>query len=119
MNRNINRRLFLQASGAGLAGVTLAGTFDRAMAQSSPSSTPNSVAVRATGQPMPVMDIADKLPLPPHRRLGWAVMGLGHLSLNLILPSIAESSGGKGASVQSISDLPSAVLTLEGIEWNL
>lgn len=116
MNRNINRRLFLQASGAGLAGVTLAGTFDRAMAQSSPSSTPNSVAVRATGQPMPVMDIADKLPLPPHRRLGWAVMGLGHLSLNLILPSIAETRLCKlTALVSGNAEKAKAVATAYGI----
>lgn len=92
-DRHINRRLFLQASGTGLVGASLAGAFDQVLAQSPPTASPSSthsVAVRARGQPWPVMDIAE-LPLPPQRRLGWAVMGLGHLSLNLILPSFADT----------------------------
>ena len=63
----VSRRRFLQQAGAGLAAT--------------------SVGVRAAS--------AQRVPEPPGRKLGWAIVGLGSLSINQILPAFAESEKSK------------------------
>src|SRR3954454_22857217 len=36
-----------------------------------------------------------KVPDPPGRKLGWAIVGLGSLAINQILPAFARSEGSK------------------------
>lgn len=84
----IARRRLLQAGGMGLIGVSLTGTFGGAVAQTPPASS-SSQSPRAQGQPMP--ELNTPLPLPPERRLGWAIVGLGSFALNQIIPSIADT----------------------------
>ena len=81
----IARRRLLQAGGVGLIGVSLSGAFKGAVAQTPPK--PQSP--RTKGQPMPKLE--NPLPLPPERRLGWAIVGLGSFALNQIIPSIADT----------------------------
>ena len=58
-----SRRQFLQATGLSVAATSLAG-------------------VRALAQP--------RLPGPPEKKLGFAIVGLGSLSINQILPAFAH-----------------------------
>jgi predicted dehydrogenase len=63
--KNITRRRFLATAGHGLAAASAVGT----------------LAARASGQ---------QVPDPPGKKLGWAVVGLGNLAINQILPAFAR-----------------------------
>jgi predicted dehydrogenase len=78
----LTRRGFLQAAGAGL--VT------------------SHVAARAAA--------AQRVPDPPGRKLGWAIVGLGNLSINQILPSFARCEKSRLAAF--VSGSPDKAKTL-------
>jgi len=63
--RNLSRRVFLANAGSGLAAVQAVGA----------------LATRAAAQ---------QVPEPPGRKLGWAIVGLGSLAINQILPAFAR-----------------------------
>lgn len=52
-----------------------------------------------TGRPMPRLE--QEAPLPPDRRVGFAVVGLGKFALNQIIPSFGESRKARLAAVVS------------------
>ena len=69
----LSRRSFLSQAGAGLAATSL--------------------AARALG--------AQRVPDPPGRKLGWAIVGLGSLAINQILPAFAKCEQSKVTALVS------------------
>jgi predicted dehydrogenase len=77
---DFSRRSFLAATAAtGLATTT---------ASAQPADLPD-IPDRAVGRPFPEAEL--RLPLPPDRRLGWCVVGLGAFALNHVVPAIERS----------------------------
>ena len=64
--RDLSRRVFLANAGKGLAAAQAIGA----------------LATRAAAQ---------QVPEPPGRKLGWAIVGLGSLAINQILPAFARA----------------------------
>jgi len=73
----ITRRRFLARSGQGLVATNALSTL---------------LAARATAQ---------QVPEPPGRKLGWAIVGLGSLSINQILPAFAKCEKSKVVALVS------------------
>ncbi len=89
------RRDLLLGAGAGLLASASRGAQaqGQTQAQGGGAASPLPEAARriapsAEGRPMPQMQ--GEMPLPPSRRVGFAVVGLGKFTLNQILPSFAE-----------------------------
>lgn len=83
----IDRRGFLKWTGAGLAAAAL----PRAMAALE-QAEPN--AVRLPPLHSPATEAKEESPAPalaPHERVGFAVVGLGHIALGQVLPAFAAS----------------------------
>ncbi len=74
--RELTRRRFLATAGQGLAAAGPLGTMARA----------------AFGQ---------QVPEPPGRKLGWAIVGLGNLAINQILPAFAKCEKSRVAALVS------------------
>jgi predicted dehydrogenase len=74
--KGLTRRRFLERAGQGLAAASALG----------------SMATRAFGQ---------QVPEPPGRKLGWAVVGLGSLAINQILPAFAKCEKSKVVALVS------------------
>ena len=99
-----SRRAFLSWSGRGLlaaavAGEVLSGGTARAAAPSEPASKPlkvPSMHAKTEQESGPVPE-----PLPPGKRVGFAVVGLGALSLNQIIPAFGSCKKAKLAAVVS------------------
>lgn len=87
----ISRRLFLGAAGGGLLAAATAPAFAQGAIspQGLGGDAPRDVPAEPTGRPMPQMTMQP--PLPPERRVGWCVVGLGQFALNQIIPSFGES----------------------------
>jgi glucose-fructose oxidoreductase len=73
LSTSLSRRRFLSQAGAGLAATTL--------------------ATRALE--------AQRVPDPPGRKLGWAIVGLGSLAINQILPAFAKCEKSKVTALVS------------------
>ena len=93
---SLSRRQLLRGAATGIA---IAAGSKLALAQNQPKITPPGAPaigdepVVATAQPMP--KLSDPAPLAPSQRVGFAVVGLGDLTLNQILPSIADCKQAK------------------------
>ena len=107
-HRAVPRRDFLRGAGALAAA---AGMSAPAVAQSQPSSTPAKPSqgdyVQLSQINNPQTEAPEKAPGPfaaPDRRVGFAVVGLGRLSINRILPAFAASKYCKAVALVSGSD---------------
>jgi predicted dehydrogenase len=97
-----SRRGFLQRTSSSMAAMLLAGASRSAWAAASTPGMPNSVNLsliqdRTTEQ-------AENTPDPnaePDRRVGYAIVGLGRLSLNQILPALSASKYSKVVALVS------------------
>lgn len=93
----LSRRMFLKTTGMGLVAAGLLGeTVRPAAAQALPVAPPAAPATRPIALPpftAPTEKQPDKppLPLPPARRLGIAVVGLGNLALAQVLPALGQT----------------------------
>ena len=76
-DKDITRRRFLARTGQGLVATNALGTL---------------LAARAHAQ---------QVPEPPGKKLGWAIVGLGSLSINQILPAFAKSEKSKVVALVS------------------
>ncbi len=74
--RELTRRGFLEKAGQGLAAASALG----------------SMATRA---------FAQQVPEPPGRKMGWAIVGLGNLAINQILPAFAKCEKSKVVALVS------------------
>ena len=74
--KGLTRRRFLERAGQGLAVASAFGTMAR----------------RA---------FAQQVPEPPGRKLGWAIVGLGNLAINQILPAFAKAEKSKVVALVS------------------
>jgi predicted dehydrogenase len=87
-----SRRGFLQRSGTGMAALLMAGASGPALAAAATPGAPNSVKLPLIQDPN--TEQAENTPDPnaePDRRVGYAIVGLGRLSLNQILPALSAS----------------------------
>src|SRR5579871_2791299 len=87
-----SRRKFLTEVGGGIAAANLAGALvgDRAAAAANE-------ATAATASASPQL----KVPDAPGKKLGWAIVGLGSLSINEILPAFAKCEKAKVVALVS------------------
>ena len=95
------RRAFLANAGRGLVTATLAGEFLPAAARATePKPEPpiklGEIHARTEQEAGPVPD-----PLPPGERVGFAIVGLGHLALNQILPALVTCKNARLAALVS------------------
>ncbi|MGH8001484.1 MAG: Gfo/Idh/MocA family oxidoreductase [Brasilonema sp.] len=94
LKKELSRRALLQKAGVGFMGLSIAGTLGHiikpartlAQAGSAPSNEPS---------------------LPPEKKLGWAVVGLGKFATEQIMPSFAECKRSKLVALVS-GDRPKA-----------
>jgi predicted dehydrogenase len=87
-----SRRGFLQRTGSGMAALLMAGAGAPALAAASTPGAPNNVKLPSIQDPQ--TEQAENTPDPnaaPDQRIGYAVVGLGRLSLNQILPALSAS----------------------------
>lgn len=103
----LSRRAFLKTAGSGLvAAGLLAEAGAQAAAQVPPATPPASPATQPITLPpftAPTEKQPEKppLPLPPNRRLGIAVVGLGNLALAEVIPALAQTKYCKLAALVS------------------
>ena len=103
----LSRRTFLKTAGTGLVAAGLLGeTVAQAAAQAPPVTPPASPATQPITLPpftAPTEKQPDKppLPLPPDRRLGVAVVGLGNLALAEVIPAFGQTKYCKLAALVS------------------
>ena len=95
------RRAFLANAGRGLVAATLAGELlPSAVRAAEPTGEKpielGEIHARTEQESGPVPD-----PLPPGERVGYAVVGLGHLALNQILPGLATCKQARLAALVS------------------
>lgn len=86
------RRHFLQRTGSGVAAALMAGASGQALAAATTPGTPNTVKLPLIQDTE--TDQAENTPdanAEPDRRIGYAIVGLGRLSLNQILPALSAS----------------------------
>lgn len=91
MPGSISRRLFIGAAGGGLVVAAAAPVLGQGTTspQGLGGEAPRDVPPEATARPMPRMQ--EEPPLPPDRRVGWCIVGLGQFAMNQIIPSFGES----------------------------
>jgi predicted dehydrogenase len=95
--REIDRRRFLRLTG---------GTLAAAFASKALGSIPDTSAERVELAPLanPASEVLEKTPspsLPPEDKVGFAIVGLGHLSLDRILPAFGSSKFAKPVALVS------------------
>ncbi|MGI4813236.1 MAG: Gfo/Idh/MocA family protein [Janthinobacterium lividum] len=96
------RRTFLQRTGTGIAAALAAGASGSALAAGLPSADANAVKLSLIQDPH--TEQAETTPdpnAPPDQRIGYAVVGLGRLSLNQILPALAQCKYSKISALVS------------------
>ncbi len=101
---SVSRRKFLTAAGAGLAMAGAAGEFAAPLFAQAPPPPASPVLppvklpeIEAPTEKQAVTPTA----APPDKRLGFAVVGLGHLSLEQILPAFAQTKRCKPTALVS------------------
>lgn len=118
----VSRRAFLKTSSTGLiAASLLTESATRVAAQAPPVTPPDSPATRPIALPpfdAPTEQQRDPppLPLPPAKRLGIAVVGLGNLTLSQIIPALNQTKYCKLAALVSGSpDKANEIASQHGI----
>lgn len=103
----LSRRLFLKTAGTGLVAAGLLGEIDLKASAQTPAVTPPASSVTRP-IPLPPFDAPTEqkqpgppLPLPPDKRLGIAVVGLGNLALTQVIPALGQSKYCKLAALVS------------------
>ena len=93
------RRSFLHAAGAGIAASLASGA---AFAAGTPSTQANQVTLPAIADPKTDAPVAPPdANAAPDQRIGFAVVGLGHLAVNEILPAIGQCKYAKVTALVS------------------
>ncbi|SAK99216.1 oxidoreductase domain-containing protein [Caballeronia fortuita] len=96
------RRSFLRRGGAGIAAALAAGTAVPALAAGPSNASSNQVRLPLIQDPD--TEQKEETPdanLPPDDRIGYAIVGLGRLSLNQILPALAQCKYSKVTALVS------------------
>ncbi len=89
----VSRRSFLARASRGFAAAALAGEILPPAARAEDKSTPLKLPVIHAESEQD--DGPTPEPMPPEKRVGFAVVGLGHLALNQIIPAFARSKKAK------------------------
>lgn len=95
-DETVERRRFLRMAGGGMAAIASGAV----AAQASSASTGIKVKLPAT---LASSEVPEKDPIitPPGKRVGFAIVGLGHLALEWILPAFAQSKYAKPVALVS------------------
>jgi predicted dehydrogenase len=114
---SLHRRDFISTSATGLAGLVLAST----LGQAAPIDSGKAEAGKVTFPPeiMPTEPSAGDPanPLPPDQRVGFAVVGLGRLAVNQIIPAFATAKNARLVALVSGSpDKASALAAQYGVK---
>ena len=86
----VSRRSFLARAGRGLVAATLAGEILPAAARAHSDEPADPLKLPPLHAKTEQQDGATPEPLPPEKRVGFAVVGLGHLALEQIIPAFGE-----------------------------
>src|ERR1700761_998614 len=113
----LHRRDFISASATGLAGIVLAST----LGQAAPVDSGKADAGKVTFPPeiMPTEPSAGNPvnPLPPDQRVGFAVVGLGRLAVNQIIPAFGAAKNARIVALVSGSpDKANALAAQYGVK---
>ncbi|WGS55184.1 Gfo/Idh/MocA family oxidoreductase (plasmid) [Paraburkholderia sp. D15] len=98
----VARRGFLQRTGTGAAALLLAGVTGKVLAAAPTPGDPNRVKLSLIQDPQ--TEQAESTPDPaaaPDQRVGYAIVGLGRLSLNQILPAMSQCKYSKVVALVS------------------
>ena len=122
MQQDLNRRRFINTAGKGIIAGGLATTF-LSSPQASAATGATEISAKVTPIILPPLDDASERkepPVPtytePEKRIGFAVVGLGHLTLNQILPALLKSKKAKlSALVSGDADKAANVAAQYGI----
>jgi predicted dehydrogenase len=96
------RRSFLQRGGAGIAAALATGSAASVWAAGAPGADANQVRLSLIQDPdTEQKEETPEASLPPDDRVGYAVVGLGRLSLNQILPALSHCKYSKPAALVS------------------
>ncbi len=104
--KEYDRRSFLSNAGKGIVATGFIGSlgaFGAAEAQTANAGAPNPTPVKLP----PLDDPSEQqkpdppAPMPPDKRVGYAIVGLGHLTLNQILPAFGASKYAKPVALVS------------------
>ncbi len=99
-----SRRLFMTGSVLGLGSLVLASPADA-----------KDIPTGPTGRPQPQLE--QEPPLPADKRLGWAVVGLGHYAQQYVLPALGRARRSKlTALVSGNADKARTVAARQGIK---
>ena len=101
------RRQFLTATGRGILAASALGSIV-GCASHAQNTSPSKSASDTTPVKLPPLDQASEkapgkvpTPMPPEKRIGYAIVGLGHLSLEEILPAFGECRYSKPVALVS------------------
>ena len=109
-SRALHRRDFISASATGLAGLVLASALGQAAPVDSGKTEAGKVAFPTEIMPTePSAGVPDN-PLPPDQRVGFAVVGLGRLAVNQILPAFGAAKSAR--LVALVSGTPDKAILL-------
>ena len=98
----MKRRTFLEGAGHSLIAATVVGALAApAISQTPPDPDTRPIPLPPTEAKTEQQPGPEKLPLPPDRRIGFAVVGLGNLAINQIIPAFGECRNAKLTAVVS------------------
>ena len=97
----VSRRSFLARAGRGLVAATLAGEILPSAAQAHSDEKPDPLKLPPLHAKTEQQEGETPEPLPPERRVGFAVVGLGHLALDQIIPAFGECKQARLAALVS------------------
>ena len=97
----VSRRSFLTRAGRGLVAATLAGEILPSVAAAHGDDKPDPLKLPVLHARTEQQEGSTPEPLPPDQRVGFAVVGLGHLALDQIIPAFGESKKARLAALVS------------------
>jgi predicted dehydrogenase len=90
LDHKISRRGFLKTTGQGLAALNAATVITRSGALNASAAITGSDGEPNAGEAITGGTAAQRVPDPPGKKAGWAIVGLGNLAINQILPAFAK-----------------------------
>lgn len=113
----LTRRDLLNLAGQGLVAASVASAWPASAGAAQGGSAPPKVELPPLSAPTEQKQSGPPDPMPPDRRVGYAVVGLGHIALDEVLPAIVQSKRSRiAALVSGHPEKAAAVASQYGID---